>query len=256
MKKLGICILSCMMVFCLVGCDKQLTLNTEENDLIAEYIAGVMLKYSFSDKWNYEKASHRVDAYQIKDPSSLNGGGATSLNLSANTEPTTSSQASNATTSAVGGSQNVKDNTQTTEDVLTSMISALGLNGIDVKYKTYSVGDRYPTEEYAICVSASEGFKVLAVEFELTNNTDSAVTVNTTNKGVLFRLNTKDRTLTQYATMLKNDLVYLDNVTIDSGSSYSAVVVFQVPLSSADNLTAATLSVYQNGTSIGQVLSL
>ncbi len=55
MKKLIVCILSCMMVFLLVGCDKQVTLNTEENDLIAEYIAGVMLKYSFSDKWNYEK---------------------------------------------------------------------------------------------------------------------------------------------------------------------------------------------------------
>ena len=46
MKKLVVCILSCMMIVFLVGCDKQVTLNTEENDLIAEYIAGVMLKGS------------------------------------------------------------------------------------------------------------------------------------------------------------------------------------------------------------------
>ncbi len=64
MKKLVVCILSCMMIVFLVGCDKQVTLNTEENDLIAEYIAGVMLKYSFSDKWNYEKAASRVDSYK------------------------------------------------------------------------------------------------------------------------------------------------------------------------------------------------
>lgn len=240
MKKLIVCILSCMMIFLLVGCDKQVTLNTEENDLIAEYIAGVMLKYSFSDKWNYEKAVSRVDSYKPKNPASTIGGGAT-IN---NTTPTQSST-STPTTAATS-----------TKDVMEALSSALGMDGLDIQYKTYSVGERYPTQEYAISVPAGEGYKVLALEFELTNNSNSAIDLDTYNKGVVFRLALGERAFTQYASMLKNDLVFLKDVSVESGSTYTAVVLFQIPDSLADSVSGGTLSVYHNSTSIGNVLSL
>ncbi len=240
MKKLVVCILSCMMIFLLVGCDKQVTLNTEENDLIAEYIAGVMLKYSFSDKWNYEKAVSRVDSYKPKNPASTMGGGATTNN----TTPTQSPTSANTPTGA------------STEEVIEELSSALGIGGLDIQYKTYSVGERYPTEEYAISVPAGEGYKVLALEFELTNHSDSAINLDTYNKGVVFRLALGERAFTQYASMLKNDLVFLKDISVNAGSTYTAVVLFQIPDSLADSVAGGTLSVYHNNNSIGKVLSL
>lgn len=244
MKKLVVCILSCMMIFLLVGCDKKVTLNTEENDLIAEYIAGVMLKYSFNDKWNYEKAVSRVDSYKQKNPASLIGGGATSA-----TEPTKSSTSntpiSNAATAVTP-----------TKDIIETLSSALEIEGVDIQYKTYSVGDRYPTEEYAISVPAGEGYKVLALEFELTNNSGSAINLDTYNKGVVFRLGLKERAFTQYASMLKNDLVFLKDISVNAGSTYTAVVLFQIPDSLANDVAGGTLSVYQNNSLLGTMLTL
>ncbi len=242
MKKVVVCILSCMMIFLLVGCDKQVKLNTEENDLIAEYIAGVMLKYSFSDKWNYEKAVSRVDSYKPKNPASTLGGGATINNTTPTQSPTSASTPTTAATS--------------TKDVIKALSSALEIGELDIQYKTYSVGERYPTEEYAISVPAGEGFKVLALEFELTNHSNSAMELNTYNKGVVFRLDLGERAFTQYASMLKNDLVFLKNISVDAGSTYKAVVLFQIPDSLADSVAGSTLSVYHNSTSMGKVLSL
>lgn len=127
MKKVVVCILSCMMIFLLVGCDKQVKLNTEENDLIAEYIAGVMLKYSFSDKWNYEKAVSRVDSYKPKNPASTLGGGATINNTTPTQSPTSASTPTTAATS--------------TKDVIKALSSALEIGELDIQYKTYSVGE-------------------------------------------------------------------------------------------------------------------
>lgn len=239
MKKLVVCILSCMMIFLLVGCDKEVTLNTEENDLIAEYIAGVMLKYSFNDKWNYEKAVSRVDSYKPKNPNSTSGGGATSA-----ITPTTPST-SDATAAVVP-----------TEDVMAALSSALGIDGLDIQYKTYSVGERYPKEEYAISVPAGEGYKVLALEFELTNHSDSTIHLDTYNKGVVFRLALEQRAFTQYASMLKNDLVFLKDISVSAGSTYTAVVLFQIQESLADSVAGGTLTVYHNNSLIGTVLKL
>ncbi len=72
----------------------------------------------------------------------------------------------------------------------------------------------------------------------------------------MFRLALGERAFTQYASMLKNDLVFLKDISVAAGSTYTAVVLFQIPDSLADNVAGGTLSVYHNNTSIGKVVSL
>lgn len=36
------------------GCGSNVTLNTEQNDMVSEYIAGVLLKHSYENQWEYE----------------------------------------------------------------------------------------------------------------------------------------------------------------------------------------------------------
>ena len=55
---------------------------------------------------------------------------------------------------------------------------ALGLSGVTVSYKDVSIGDRYPTDAYAVCVPADSGCKVVAVEFTIKNNGASPITAN------------------------------------------------------------------------------
>ena len=56
MKKFltGLLVLLCMAA--LTGCGKNdISLTNEENDLVAEYIAGTLLKYSYDNEWKYQK---------------------------------------------------------------------------------------------------------------------------------------------------------------------------------------------------------
>ena len=56
MKKFltGLLVLLCMAA--LTGCGKNdISLTNEENDLVAEYIAGTLLKYSYDNEWKYQQ---------------------------------------------------------------------------------------------------------------------------------------------------------------------------------------------------------
>ena len=68
MKKVITGLLVLLCISALTGCGKDdVTLTNEDNDLVAEYIAGTLLKYSYDNEWKYQKLN-----------SAQNGGGTTS----------------------------------------------------------------------------------------------------------------------------------------------------------------------------------
>ena len=65
MKKVITGLLVLLCISALTGCGKDdVTLTNEDNDLVAEYIAGTLLKYSYDNEWKYQKLN-----------SAQNGGG-------------------------------------------------------------------------------------------------------------------------------------------------------------------------------------
>ena len=68
MKKVITGLLVLLCISALTGCGKDdVTSTNEDNDLVAEYIAGTLLKYSYENEWKYQKLN-----------SAQNGGGTTS----------------------------------------------------------------------------------------------------------------------------------------------------------------------------------
>ena len=56
MKKVITGLLVLLCISALTGCGKDdVTLTNEDNDLVAEYIAGTLLKYSYENEWKYQK---------------------------------------------------------------------------------------------------------------------------------------------------------------------------------------------------------
>ena len=73
MKKVITGLLVLLCISALTGCGKDdVTLTNEDNDLVAEYIAGTLLKYSYENEWKYQKLN-----------SAQNGGGTTSSSVTA-----------------------------------------------------------------------------------------------------------------------------------------------------------------------------
>ena len=97
MKKLVTVCMGVAMALSITGCGDKVTLTEEQNDLIAEYVAGVMLKHSYENEWNYQKLNIAQNTYTSKGSMSNNKTAATT---NANQQASTSS-ATNTTQSGL-----------------------------------------------------------------------------------------------------------------------------------------------------------
>lgn len=239
MRKFAAMGLVLMMVFSVTGCGKDITLTSEENDLIAEYVAGAMLKHSYDNEWNYRKLRNAQKAQ----------GGSTQNNSKPGGGSLSGTSGGGSGTGTTGGNSSPAD-------TVSAMTDALGLEHIQLTYHSYSVGERYPTGEYVICVPASEGCKVAAFEFELKNTSETEIIANTVSSGLTLKLSVGDKTIVQSASLLKNDLIGLSDIEIGAGETYTAAAIFQIPEAVAENMSELTLTAYINGSAIGQVPGL
>lgn len=246
MKRLAALGLVFVLMFSFTGCKGDIELNKEDNDHVAEYIAGVLLKYSYENEWEYQKLKNSaLTNYQ----NSVSGSTQTS---SGNTKANSGSKNTASTSGSISQTGSV-GTSQSGLGVMEQFASALGLDNAQITYKTYQAGDRYPTDEYSISVPAKSGCKVVALEFEIKNNGSSQITANTSSKGVSIRLTVGDKTVAESATLLKNDILQLKNVSINAGSSYTAAAIFQVPESNISAISGATAVISVNGASIGTI---
>ena len=186
MKKVITGLLVLLCISALTGCGKDdVTLTNEDNDLVAEYIAGTLLKYSYENEWKYQKLN-----------SAQNGGGTTSSSgiqkPSQTQSATTGHNNTIQTTKASGNSANAS------ADLLTGLPTALGFNGVTLTYKDYTVGNQYPAENYVVSVPSQTGCKVVAVEMTLTNTSGSTVNL-TSSGGVVLKLTAGSTAVSNYA---------------------------------------------------------
>ena len=249
MKKVitGLLVLLCMAA--LTGCGKNdISLTNEENDLVAEYIAGTLLKYSYDNEWKYQKLN-TAQKTGVTTTAGTNSSTQTPTQSQAGNsqKPTASSSsaASPATSSASGAAGT------TSTDLMDSLSSALGLSGVTVKYKDYVTGSSYPSDAY-VSVPAQSGCEVVAVELTLTNTSGQAVTLNSSGN-VTFKLEVGGTGVSNYASILKNDITALKNVSLAAGASKDVVVLFQVKESDANSVAGASMSATSSGTSLGSV---
>lgn len=247
MKKVitGLLVLLCMAA--LTGCGKNdISLTNEENDLVAEYIAGTLLKYSYDNEWKYQK----LNTAQKKGTTATTGTGSstqtpTQSQAVNSQKPSASAAATTASTTTSGMSGT------TSTDLLGSLPTALGLNGVTVKYKDYVTGSSYPSDAY-VSVPAQSGYKVVAVELTLTNTSGQAVTLNSSGN-VIFKLEVGGTGVANYASILKNDITTLKNVSLAAGASKDVVILFQVKESDASSVAGASMSATSSGTSLGSI---
>lgn len=248
MKKVitGLLVLLCMAA--LTGCGKNdISLTNEENDLVAEYIAGTLLKYSYDNEWKYQKLN-TAQKTGVTTTAGTNSSTQTPTQSQAGNsqKPTASSSSAASTTAFASGTAGT-----TSTDLMGSLPSALGLSGVTVKYKDYVTGSSYPSDAY-VSVPAQQGYKVVAVELTLTNTSGQAVTLNSSGN-VTFKLEVGGTGVVNYASILKNDITALKNVSLAAGASKDVVVLFQVKESDASLVAGSSMTATSSGTSLGSL---
>lgn len=200
----------CAMLFGGCGLIPEVTLSEEDSQLVAEYAAGLLLKYD-------EK--HNNGLMEITDAP-----------IVVETPDTTSTPA---TGTSGAGSEIEETETRDVSGLIAApeLASVIGIPDFDVTYTGYETCDFYPeqeSEDLVFSMQAQQGYDLLVLHFDLTNPTDAPLECDVVNNGSLFRALVNDgERLNAQTTILLNDLSVYSG-TLEAGETVDTVVVFEI----------------------------
>ncbi len=235
-------ILCVVLALIFTGCGKVIDLSDENNRLIAEYAADLLLKYDSSFDTKYLNKSEEE------------------ITTEASSEATTETvieASSEATTEAIATETTTTEKEQETGDTVppdsagneTDIARIVGIDKLSITYDKYLLVDRYPSldEDGAfIYLEAPEGAKLLVVKFNVTNETEGGVDVNLLDTTLDYKLVVNGtKAAKPMLTILMDDLSTYDTV-VAPNSNQNAVLVFQISDSVVAKLQTMKLKVIYN----------
>lgn len=240
-------------IFVTTGCGQVIDLTDEENHLIAEYAAELLLKYdrNYDTRYNPDELEDTTETMTETDATT-----------EATTEVVTTTEAATTEQDAPADGQTtqaqpvtdeaVKEDIGATVDSDFDIAAFVGESRISVRYAYYMVVDSYPSYDQDgmyIEVQAPEGYKLLVLKFEVENKTNEDQAVDLYNKDVNYNIVVDNsRTTKQMLTILADDLYTYDK-TIQASSREKTVLLYTVSDSVANKWTDLKLQVKYGGTS-------
>lgn len=240
-------------IFVTTGCGQVIDLTDEENHLIAEYAAELLLKYdrNYDTRYNPDELEDTTETMTETDATT-----------EATTEMVTTTEAATTEQDAPADGQTtqaqpvtdeaVKEDIGATVDSDFDIAAFVGESRISVWYAYYMVVDSYPSYDQDgmyIEVQAPEGYKLLVLKFEVENKTNEDQAVDLYNKDVNYNIVVDNsRTTKQMLTILADDLYTYDK-TIQASSREEAVLLYTVSDSVANKWTDLKLQIKYGGTS-------
>ncbi len=210
-KKVLICMLP--FLFTLAGCAPKFEYTSEQSAATAEYMAGLLLRYtsSYSDKLlsddelkEEEVADITVTPTKAPDQSSVKGNDNSDKGIGGNTE---------------------------TEEAVhkeVSLTELIGVPGFQLEYKDYSLEPFYPknaTNE-VFSITARKGYQLAIVTFTLTNTSDAKGEIELTSPKYELNINENELYEPQLS-LMENDLKYL-NMKVAEGDSKTVLLIFEI----------------------------
>ena len=245
MKKRILSVLLCMALV-VSGCSSVIELTSEEENLVAEYAAGVVIK-------KYKESKGLITDTKKEEQ--------TNTDNTAKENPTISETmgSENGISETTGtGSGLTENNGQTDgstsglpadgnagpEDSARALEQVLKIQGVELSYLGYSVEDKYPVEEFSFGVEAGNKHKLLVVEYDVWNSVDSdaVMEVDATHAVIKAQINGSS-SVNVYKTMLNNDLMNMNGSTFTPGEAKTGVLIFRITDEMAENITSVNINV-------------
>jgi hypothetical protein len=215
MKRWKLSIIILVMLL-LTGCIQKYDLNEQQNDAVAEYLAGVILK---SDE-DYKQNLVSEEGIGIETSSEDNS---------------QSKEENSAVPSPTAAPAEVADQSGETDETAESkkeytIAQVFGKKDFDIQYSGYELTDTYPkdAEDTYFSLDARKGYQLLVASFTATNKKKSKNTLNLSKEEVLYQLDINVGTVYKpQFTLLENDLQYID-LAFKGGESKTVLLVFEI----------------------------
>jgi len=241
--KISYMIIAMITSVLLAGCSlvPSLNLTQEQEDLIAEYAAGQLVKY---------EKGHAMGMVPVTEEE-LSETEVSSNDMNAVTEiPVQAEDSEDHTQVEEPGTPVVDDFNATSESVGGVVLSnvpigqAFGVEGFDITYSNFELQKIYPPQEddnLIFSMQASNGKLLLVVHFNLTNGNDSACGFDAASSDIKARIsvNGGERILAQTTILLNDLLTYRDEIA--PFAMVDSVMVFEVPESYENGINSLNL---------------
>ncbi|MDD6328344.1 MAG: hypothetical protein PUA62_07855 [Lachnospiraceae bacterium] len=244
------CILT--ILFALSGCAKVIELTDEENYLIAEYAAELLLKYDRNTDLKYNTSA--VQETSTEEP----------VTEASTTEvPTTEENLTEEQSSDSQGNEGyigVTDVNPVAADMDASdfdLAKYADVPNVSIQYAYYMISESYPSHDkdgVFVEIQAPSGYKLLVVKFDIENQTNEPQDVDLFSKDIEYHIIINDsKSAKPMLTILIDDL-YTYQYKIDSSMREEAVLLFQISDTMASRIQDAKLKVtYENESMVIQL---
>lgn len=201
-KRILLC-LAVVSMFGLTGCASSIRLTEKENNIVAEYLAGVLL----SQQRSYDQALIEPTPTPIPTVTPT---------PSSPEKPSTVSN--NGNTSGKTGS-NVQANADFTE--------VIGIKNLTIEYTGYDMVNSFSDEYFSL--DAAKDKQLMVIKFNVKNTSKNATKLQLTNADIQYQLDINMGTMLKpQLTFILNDLRYID-LEIEGKKTKEAIVIFEVP---------------------------
>lgn len=247
MKKLKVMSMLALSALLMTGCgDAMPELTSEQSDMISEYAAGLLLKYS--PNYNYKIVSEdelevALAAMQPIEEEQTQEQPEIETSETPETEAEQPQDTSGNETEEGVTETDLADSDTVVQNIDDDLASLLGIEDVTLKYNSYEICDSYPKNNSGFTVSAAQGRKLLVVHFDLENSTGEKINCSLFDYSlkVRFTLN-ESSTVSALSTMLPNEMMsYMDS--LDSGGTDDVVAVAEISDSYTDDLTGLSIQI-------------
>lgn len=243
MKKGKVLGLLAMSAVLLTGCvDSMPELTDEQSEIIAEYAAGLLLKYS--PNYNYKIASEEEVAaamasrQEVPEPETEN-------ETETGSEQAEDENNQNISSSETEPSESGTEPVQFVADL--DFAAELGIDDLIIRYQSFEICSSYPQNNSGFSVDAAQGRKLLVMHFDMEGLPEEDVDCNLFDYDIKMRVNINETvSATVLSTMIPNDLAsYMD--VVHAGEIVDLVAVAEIDDMTEEEIQSLTLRASSNG---------
>ena len=241
-----------VVMLCTTGCTQVIELTDEENHLIAEYAAELLLKYDKYYKQRYNPDDITEAEVQTETEAVTETTTETTESDVTETVATTEEDFVNTSEAPQTPEQTIAESVSATVDSDFDIAAFIGEERISIRYAYYMIADRYPSYDQDgmyIEIEAPEGYKLLVLKFNVENKTNEPQDIDLYSRDVNYNIIVDNsRKTKQMFTILMDDL-YTYEKTIDASSREEVVLLYTLSDSVAEKLSDLKLQVEYGETS-------
>lgn len=216
MKKLWCLLAILVLSVTLTGCGVEL--SEEENRVIAEYAADLLLKYDRDYTSSLVEEEVPATEQTTQAPSTD----------STTEEPSTQPPQESSSTESPASEDTTGSSDAAGEIDIGKIV---GLEGISITYNQCMFLDRYPSVDQDgafIYLEADPGYQLVVIKFDIANITAQDIAVDLLNTDINYKLvYNQTKAASPMLTILMDDLGTYESV-VPAGNEQSAVLVFQI----------------------------